>query len=179
MKSYLKYFSLLVAILIIIYLIGGFVIIFATLLVLFEKCLYGRISFIPGIEFVTLSTILVVMVYGPVIGVLFSICITLILPMIINNMVGEKWVANKDFSIFSIGFGNIVDIICVFIIHYLRGFDIFWIMVALMLFKHTIGNLEGKFKETNFVVDYLGLIISVSFNLGIIFFFHSFWLSLL
>ena len=179
MKSYLMYFSLLMVILIIISLIGGFVIVLASFLVLFEKCLFGRIAIIQGIEFTTLSTILVVLAYGPVIGVLFSICISMILPAIINNMIGEKWVANKDFSVFSIGFGNVVDILCVFVIHFLRGLDIFWIMVALMLLKHTTGNIMGKFKETNFIVDYIGLIISVLFNLGVVFFFHSFWLSLL
>ncbi len=179
MKSYLMYFSLLVVILIIISLIGGFVIVLATFLVLFEKCLFGRIAIIPGVEFITLSTILVVLAYGPAIGVLFSICITMILPAIINNMIGEKWVTNKDFSILGIGFGNVIDILCVFIIHFLRGFDIFWIMVVMMLVKHTTGNIIGKLNETNFIVDYLGLVISVSFNLGMVFFFHSFWLSLL
>ncbi len=179
MKSYLMYFSLLAITLIFIYLIGGFVIIFATVLVLFEKCLFGRIAIIPGIEFITLATILVAMKYEPIIGILFCVFVGILIPSAINVLIGDKGIANPGFQLFSIGFGNIVDIVCVLVIYLLRGFDILWIMLIVLIIKHTLNNLSGKLKELNFILDYFGIFMNILFNLSIIFFFHSFWLSLL
>jgi len=173
------YFSLSIITLIFIYLIGGFVIIFATFLVLFEKCLFGRIAIIPGVEFTTLATILVAIKYEPITAILFCVFVGIILPSAINSLIGEKGIANPGFQIFSIGFGNIVDVICVLAIYLLRGLDIMWVMLIVLIIKHTLNSLSGKLKELNFVLDYFGIFMNILFNLSLIFFFHSFWLSLL
>ncbi len=179
MKKEIYYLLILSLVLLFIYFVGGFVIIFTTLLVIFDKCFFGRIKVIPGIEFTSLATLLVVLKYGWATGTLFVIIILLIVPIIINIFIGEKFILNKDFTLMSIGFGNIVDIFCVFIIYLLRGFDIFWIMLVMLVFKHTLNNLAGKLNSARFMVDYIGITVGFLFNLSIIYFFHSFWLYLL
>ncbi|MCD6274942.1 MAG: hypothetical protein J7J15_02875 [Candidatus Aenigmarchaeota archaeon] len=179
MKVEIYYLLILSLSILFIYFVRGPVIIFASLMVIFEKCFFSRINVIPGIEFTSLATLLVVLKYGVTTGILFVIFLPLIIPTIINNFIGEKFVLNKDFVMMTIGFGNLVDILCVFIIYFLRNFDIFWIMLIILISKHTLNNLAGKLKETNFVMDYIEIAVGFLFNLFIVYFFHSFWLSLL
>jgi hypothetical protein len=179
MKEGIYYLLILAISLLFIYFVGGFVIIFASLIVIFEKCIFGRINVIPGIEFTSLATLLVVLKYGWAIGIIFVIILPLIIPTFINLFIGEKFVLNKDFVLMTIGFGNIVDIFCVFIIYLLRGFDILGIMLVMLIFKHVLNNLAGRLKITNFVPDYIGITVGFLFNLSVIYFFHSFLLQLL
>ncbi len=179
MNSWVLSLSVLAITSIFIYLIGGFVIIFAAALILFEKCLYGRIAVIPGVEFTTLATILVAMEYEPITAILFCVFVGIILPSAINSLIGEKGIMSPGFQLFSIGFGNIVDVICVLAIYLLRGLDIMWIMLIVLIIKHTLNNLAGKLKELNFIPDYFGMFMNILFNLAFVFFLHSFWLSLL
>jgi len=168
----------LIALSLLIYFIGGLVIIIASVIVIFEKCFFGRINIIPGIEFTTLSILLVTLKYGLLGGILFSLAIPLIASAI-NLTIGEKWIINSGFQYFGFGFGNIVDILSVVIIYFIQILDIFWIILIVLLFKHVINNLVGKLKEVNFVPNYLGIFTSFLFNLSLIYFLHSFWIQLI
>ena len=179
MKVEIYYLLILSLSILFIYFVGGPVIIFASLIVIFEKCFFGRVNIIPGIEFTTLATLLVVLKYGLVTGILFVIFLPLIIPTIINSFIGEKFVLSKDFVMMTIGFGNLVDFLCVFIIYFLRGFDIVLIMLIILIFKHIMNNLAGRLKTPNFILDYFEITINFLFNLSIIYFFHSFWMQLL
>jgi hypothetical protein len=178
-KKYLPHLLILALSVLLIIFLEGFVIIFASLIVLFEKCIFGRINFIPGIEFTTLATILVTLKYGLIVGILFVIIIPLVIPTIINMILGERWLINPGFQFLGISFGNIVDIICVIIIFYLSSLDIIWIMLVVLIFKHTMNTLVEKLKGVTFSWSQVGIPISFLFNLSIIYFFHSFWVSLI
>ncbi len=179
MEEKLLYSLILIISVLFIYFVGGPIIIFASLIVIFEKCVFGRVNIVPGIEFTTLATILVVLGYGWVTGILFCIFVPMVIPTIINGLIGEKGVVNPDFVILGVGFGNIIDVFCVLIIYLVRELDIFWIMLIILIFKHTMNNLAGKLKEVNFVLNYIEITVGFLFNLSIIYFFHSFWLYLL
>jgi hypothetical protein len=177
-----KYFTYLIAILAIslfTILLGDFVIILALALVLFEKCFLGRIAIIPGIEFTTLSIILVTLKYGIFVGILFVIFVPLVIPTIINMLIGEKGVVNPNFQFIGIGFGNILDLLCVIIVSLLKWLDIIWIMLILLLFKHSANTVADRLKGVTFSMSNVGIPINFLFNLSLIYFFHSFWIGLL
>jgi len=160
-------------------LFGGFVIVFASVLVLFEKCFFGRISIIPGIEFTTLATILVTMKYGMLVGILFVIFIPLVVPTIINAIIGERGVINPNFQFIGIGFGNFLDILCVIVISLLSKMDIIWVMLIILLLKHGANFVVERIKGVTFSFSSIGIPINVLFNLSLVYFFHSFWMGLI
>lgn len=178
MRPY-QIFIVLGIFLLVFYFFGGFVFIFASLIVLFEKTIFGRINFIPGIEFTTLATLLVTLKYGLIIGLLFVIFIPLALPLIINFILEEKWVVNPNFQFLSIGLGNIVDIVSVILIFYLRSLDIIWITLIVLIFKHSTNLIADKLRGVTFSLNEIGVPIGFLFNLSIIYFLHPFWMYLL
>ena len=179
MKSYQIYIIILGIFSLVFYFFGGFVFIFASSIVLFEKTIFGRINFIPGIEFTTLATLLVTLKYGLAIGLLFVILIPLVLPSIINFILGERMVVNPNFQLFSIGFGNIIDLMSVVLIFSLRSLDIIWITLIVLVFKHGANLVADRLKGVVFSLNQIGIPVGFLFNLSVIYFLHPLWISLL
>jgi len=179
MNKYHIYFLVLSLSVLIAYLLGGSVIILATALILFDRCLFGRVKIIHGIEFTTISLMMVSIKYDLFISILFCIFILYVFPTIINFSLGDRLITNKNFKVVRIGFGLIIHLLSVIIIFYLKNMDIFLLMSIMLLFGHTLYTLKGKVTQNNFILDSSGIIINIIFNLSLVFFFHSFWLSLL
>ncbi|MCK4429121.1 MAG: hypothetical protein KAU95_02000 [Candidatus Aenigmarchaeota archaeon] len=179
MKDKLIYSLILIIAVLFVYFIGGPVIIFASLFVIFDKCVFSRVNVIPGPESVTFTTVLVTLAYGWEIGLLFCFFVPMLIPMLINNFIGEKGVINKDFTLAGFGIGNIIDLVCVLIVYSLRILDIFWIMLIIIVFKHATNSIASALKTVNYVPDYFGIILNSLFNLSLVFLFHSFWLQMI
>ncbi|OYT43673.1 MAG: hypothetical protein B6U88_00225 [Candidatus Aenigmarchaeota archaeon ex4484_56] len=171
------YFIFIFSLFIAIYL-NLFVLFFCIILVLFEKCIIGRINVIPGVEFTTICTILVTLAYGWQVGVIFCIFFVTFLPLIINFYIGEKIPTVRQ-EIFSISFANFVDIFSVLMIHYLKNLELIYIVTIILIFKHLINNLKGKISDTNFVPDYAGIFLNLLFNLLLVFLLYPLWLYVL
>ncbi len=129
-------------------------------LVLFEKCIIGRVNPTPigGIEFTTMATILTTLKYGLEGGLMFF-AFLLIGPAIGNAILGDRWVVNPDFNPYNIGFGILRDFASVFIVHLLHGLDLFWIFLIVFAFKN-FAKIEGFGS-----MDIFNIPISFVFNL--------------
>ncbi len=134
----------------------------ACMLVLIEKCIIGRLNptTIGGIEFTTISTILVTLKYGLLPGIYFCIFL-LIAPGIVNAILGDRWVYNPSFNPSSIGPGNPRDFIAVLLIYFLSGLglSLVWIMLIVLAFKN-FAKYEG-FGE----MDLISIPVNFIFNL--------------
>ncbi len=179
MNKYYLYFLVLSLSILIACLLGGSVFVLATGLILFDRCLFGRVKIIHGIEFTTISLMMVSIKYDLFVSIPFCIFVLYVFPAIINLSLGERLITNKEFMMVRIGFGLIVHLLSVFIIFYLKTIDVFLLMGIMLLFGHTLYTLKGKMTQNNFILDSPGIIINIIFNLSLAFFFHSFWLSLL
>lgn len=179
MNKYFIYLLTLILSILFIYFVGGFVIIFATLLVIFDRCFFGRIKIFHGIECSTIALLLVAIKYDLIVSILFCIFVLYILPGIINLFLGDRWITNKEFKLVRSVFGLIITIIEVTIIYYLKSLDILFIMLIILAFGHSTYILKGKITQTNYVLDYIGITINFLFNLSLVYFFKSFWLLLL
>jgi hypothetical protein len=179
MNRYFFYLLALALSVLFIYFVGGFVIIFASLLVIFDRCFFGRVKIFHGVEFSTISILLVAVKYDLIISVLFCILVLYILPSIINLFLGDKGITNKEFKLVRSLFGLIESIISVLIIFYLRNLDLFLIIFIILIFGHIAYILKGKATQTNYVLDYIGISLNFIFNLALIYFFKSFWLWVL
>ncbi len=179
MNKYFIYSLIFVLSVLFIYFAGDFVIIFASLLVIFDRCLFGRVKIIHGIEFASLSIILVAMKYDLMVSILFCVLVLHILPVVINTLIGDRWIINKEFKLVRSGFGAIISLVSIIIAFYLRSLDLFLIMFVVLLFGHAMHILKGKITQTNYILDYIGIGLNFLFNLSIVYFFHSFWLWLL
>ena len=179
MSKPIIYFLILSLSIIFIYLIRGYVIIFASLLVIFDRCILGRVKIIHGIEFTTISILLVAIKYDLITSILFCIFILYILPATINFFLGDRWITNKEFKLVRSVFGLIINIFSVLIVILLKNLDLILIMFVVLLFGHTAYLLKGKLTQSNYIIDYFGILINFLFNLSIVYFFHPFWLSLL
>ncbi len=178
MRGEIYYLLILSLSLLFIYFIGGFVIIFASLLVIFDRCFFGRIKIFHGIEFSAISLLLVAVKYDLIISILFCILVLHILPAIINLFLGDRGITNKEFKLVRSIFGLIIAIAEATIIYYLKSLDILFIMFIILTFGHSLYILRGKITQTNYVLDYLGITVNFLFNLSLVYFFKSFWLLL-
>lgn len=179
MNKYLIYFLVLTLSVLFVYFANGFVIIFASLLIIFDRCLFGRVKIIHGIEFTNLSIVLIAIKYDLTVSVLFCVLVLHILPAVINSFIGDRWIINKEFKQVRSSFGAVISFISVLIVFYLRSLDLFLIMFIVLLFRHVAYILKGKITQTNYVLDYLEITINFLFNLSLVYFFYSFWLLLL
>ncbi len=178
MNKYRLYFLVLSLSLLMVFLSGGSVFILATSLILFDRCLFGRVKIIHGIEFTAISIMMVALRYDFFVSVFFCVFIMFLLPAGINTFLGTRFITNKEFKIVRGLFGVIVNILSAAIIGYLRNLDPLLIMFFVLLFAHSLYTLRGKFTQSNYILDYLGISMDLIFNLGLVFFFHSFLLSI-
>ena len=141
-------------------------------IIMFDKCFFARINVIGGIEFVTISVMIVTLKYGLITGFVFCTFIA-VLPGIVNTIIGYRWVASPSFKSFSFSIGNIRDYLSVVIIDLLKNTNLYIIMLALLLFKNF-------FKPEGIQpMDYITIPINFLFNLSIVFFFYDFWIYLI
>ena len=178
MNKSLIYFLIPVSFLFI-YFAEGQVIIFASLMVIFDRCFFSRVKIFHGIEFSTIAVFLVALKYNLVISISFCIFILFVLTTAINIFLGDKWVINKEFKLIRGVFGFSLTILEVIIINYFKHIDIFLLMLIILIFGHSLYILKGKLTQTNYVLDYVGIITNILFNLFLVYFFRSFWLLLL
>ncbi len=178
MNKYHIYFLVLSLSLLIAFLFGGSVFVLATGLILFDRCLFGRVKVIHGIEFTAISVMMVALRYDFMVSVFFCVFIMFLLPAGINIFLGARFITNKEFKLVRGFFGMIVNIISAAIITYLRNMDPFLIMFFVLLFAHSLYYFKGKFTQNNYILDYFGIALNLIFNLGLVFLFHSFLLSI-
>lgn len=151
---------------------GLIVILIAAILVLIDKCLLGRINPIGGIEFITIATVLATLKYGISGG--FFLCIFIILvPPVVNAIIGSRFLVNPDFNPISFGPGNVRDFISVLLIYLLKPLDILWIVIAISLFKN-LAKFEGFDGR-----EIITIPINLVFNVVIVLYFKDFLTSLL
>ncbi len=178
MNKYHLYFLVLSLSLLIAFLFGGSVFVLATGLILFDRCLFGRVKIIHGIEFTAISVMMVALRYDFLVSVFFCVFIMFLLPAGINTFLGARFITNKEFKVVRGFFGVIVNILSAVIISYLRNLDPLLIMLFVLLFAHSLYTIKGRFTQNNYIIDYLGITLNMIFNLGLVFFFHSFLLSI-
>ncbi|RLJ00263.1 MAG: hypothetical protein DRP06_02255 [Candidatus Aenigmatarchaeota archaeon] len=178
MNKYHIYFLVLSLSLLSAFLFEGSVFILATCLILFDRCLLGRVKIIHGVEFTAISIMLVALRYDFMVSVFFCVFIMFLLPAGINTFLGARFVTNKDFKIVRGFFGVFVNILSAALISYLGNLDPLLIMFFVLLFAHFLYTLKGKFTQNNYILDYFGIILNMIFNLSLVFFFHSFLLSI-
>ena len=178
MNKYYLYLLVLSLSLLIVFLLEGSVFLLATGLILFDRCLFGRVKIIHGIEFTAISVMLVALRYDFMVSVFFCVFIMFILPAGINLVLGARYITNKEFKIVRGFFGVFVNLISAAIISYFRNLDPLLIMFFILLFAHSLYYLKGKFTQNNYIIDYLGITLNLIFNMGLVFLFHSFLWSI-
>ncbi|MCK4429122.1 MAG: hypothetical protein KAU95_02005 [Candidatus Aenigmarchaeota archaeon] len=162
-----------------VYLVGGMVIVFASLIVIFDRCLFGRVKIISGIEFSTLAVVMVAMKYDLVVSVLFCALVVHILPAAINMIIGEKFIINKAFKMVRLGFGAIVTFTSVLVIYFLKELDILIVVFIVLVFAHILYTVKGKIMQTNYVLNCPGIIVNFLFNIALVLFFYPVLVQLL
>lgn len=150
---------------IIVFLMDAWMLIFAITLVIFDRCLFGRIKVIRGIEFTTLALIIVALKYDLVLSIPFAIIVPTVLPTIINSFIGDKFIINRAFKMTKGGFGVIANILTIFLVGFLTGLNLIIIAAIVLAFRHILYYLKIKVTEASPYFDELGIVINIIFNL--------------
>jgi hypothetical protein len=142
-------------------------------LVLFEKCILCLFP-IPGIEFTSLATILYGIKYDILTGVFLAVAVPGVLASLYKYLLWQEF-KRPDEAPVNIGFGNFVDSCVVLLASLLKNMELLYIVLACLVFKHTVNFVKGKYSGS---VDVIGPLMSTFLNVTIVLLFGKYLLIL-
>ncbi|MBI2971654.1 MAG: hypothetical protein HYY37_04530 [Candidatus Aenigmarchaeota archaeon] len=136
-----------------------------------DKVIFGILRINSIVEFTTVSTIIIGIVYGPIFGFFFSL---FLIPLLDGIKIFFIKV-NIEWPPFIPGFANVIDGLVAVAAWFLMGFDLLYIMLACLALKYTLNFLFHVIKlrvYTQQPFDYK-MFFSVISNVAIIVLFRD------
>jgi len=156
-------------------LLGGMALSIIFAIIWFDKVILNMFVILDnfGIELITMSSIMVGLIYGPVIGFFFGF---LVIPLI-EGLKPTLFKLPTDWPPFVPGIPHFTDGIIAVIASFLTGIPLFFVLMVCLIPKNFLFALNAKMIGKPF--DVLFAVFSVFFNVFLVLHFNSFWLSLM